>query len=421
MRTSGLGVNGNGATPDRFGLIDISRTLAAFIVVIWHWQLFFFVGERLPADFDRSVQPLYSLLAPFYLQGGIAVNFFFIVSGFIFFWKYEQSIGCGETSSWRFAVARFSRLYPLHLLTLIVVICLQLIHIDIVGRPLVEPDLDFYALLPQLLLATDWGFDVGHAFNLPAWSISSEIVAYFVFFWVARYRLTSFRQVLIYTLVGLVAMATVRGEIADVLYCFFTGGLIAKLYRRTRETHSLAFLLVSLTAFLVGLILVDRNLQGFAFRPAATTMVSALTAVVPSLSALSSKLIGRLTEISVYMPFNLLLFPGFIGLCASGDRFAAPLIRPLASLGNLSYAVYLWHFPLQILCVLTLPALVGTSVAGLYERPSTLILFLVGLTGISWLSFAFYEMPAQRLLRMRLYRWVKPRTSSAVMAEMERL
>jgi len=421
MRTSGLAGNGDGASSDRFVLIDISRTLAAFIVVIWHWQHFFFVGDRLPVGFDRSIQPFYSVLAPFYLQGGIAVNFFFIVSGFIFFWKYEQSIGCGETSSWRFAVARFSRLYPLHLLTLIVVIGLQLIHISIVGQPFANPDLDLYALLPQLLLATDWGFDVGRAFNLPAWSISCEIVAYFAFFLVVRYRLNSFRWVVTYALVGLVAMASVRGEIADVLYCFFIGGLIAKLYRRTQEANSLAFLLLSLSAFLLGLVLVDLNLDGPAFRPVASMMVSALTTIIPPLSALSSKLIGRLTEISVYLQFSLLLFPGFIGLCASGSRFLAPLIRPLAPFGNLSYAVYLWHFPLQILCVLTLPALVDSGAGSLYARPSVLILFLVVLTGVSWLSFACYEMPLQRFLRVRLQRRAPPHASLTALAEMERL
>ena len=65
----------------RFYLLDILRGLASLTVVVWHYQHFFFIApETLPLDFDRSQQPFYWILFPFYEQGLRAVQLFFALS-----------------------------------------------------------------------------------------------------------------------------------------------------------------------------------------------------------------------------------------------------------------------------------------------------------------------------------------------------
>jgi peptidoglycan/LPS O-acetylase OafA/YrhL len=102
---------------ERFYSLDVLRGVAALGVVLWHWQHFFFVGSRLGA-YDASQAPLYSLAFIFYDKGWLGVDLFFSLSGFVFFWLYSARISEGSISTGRFAWLRFSRLYPLHLLTL---------------------------------------------------------------------------------------------------------------------------------------------------------------------------------------------------------------------------------------------------------------------------------------------------------------
>ncbi len=116
-----------------FSGIDILRALAAVIILIWRYQHFYFTAETKIVDglgvIDRTVQPLYWLLYPIYLHGYWAVGFFWAISGFVFSKVYAGR----ETPADTFAVARFARLYPLHLVTLITIACLQILSWNLLG------------------------------------------------------------------------------------------------------------------------------------------------------------------------------------------------------------------------------------------------------------------------------------------------
>ncbi|MBI2732450.1 MAG: acyltransferase [Aquabacterium sp.] len=94
--------------------LELLRFACAVSVLVWHYQHFYFVGAA-PVGFDTARQPLYALLKPFYEAGWLGVQAFWALSGFIFFWKYAQPVAQGQVRARRFAVLRFSRLYPLHL------------------------------------------------------------------------------------------------------------------------------------------------------------------------------------------------------------------------------------------------------------------------------------------------------------------
>jgi peptidoglycan/LPS O-acetylase OafA/YrhL len=89
-----------------------------------------------------------------------------------------------------FAVSRFSRLYPLHLLTLLVVTALQMLYFQRNGSYFIFEVNDAKHFLMHLFFASNWSRNSPFTFNGPAWSLSIEVLLYAMFFVLARTRLT---------------------------------------------------------------------------------------------------------------------------------------------------------------------------------------------------------------------------------------
>jgi peptidoglycan/LPS O-acetylase OafA/YrhL len=128
------------------------------------------------------------ILKPLYLEGWRAVDLFFCLSGFIFYWLYSKKIVSGATSFNEFFVLRFSRLYPLHFVTLMVAAAGQFLMLGCFGSFFVYPNNDLYHFLLQLVFASNWGFEQGNSFNGPVWSVSVEVFLYALFFVVCALR-----------------------------------------------------------------------------------------------------------------------------------------------------------------------------------------------------------------------------------------
>ena len=75
----------------RIYLLDVVRGFAALSVVIFHYRIFYNHTVSLNI-FDMSKQPFYNFLYLIYQNGWIAVQFFFLLSGFIFFKFYLKLI-----------------------------------------------------------------------------------------------------------------------------------------------------------------------------------------------------------------------------------------------------------------------------------------------------------------------------------------
>ncbi|OLF55486.1 acyltransferase family protein [Pseudomonas chlororaphis] len=348
--------------PERLYALDALRGLAALAVVFWHWQHFFFLGS-VPGPLLREEQPLYSVFSLFYRHGGDAVSLFFSLSGFIFFWLFGQALARRELSGRQFFIDRFSRIYPLHLATFVAVALLQKVYAGYTGHGFVYPFNDLYHGLLNLFLAPAWGFEQGWSFNAPAWSISVEVLLYAAFFLLWRYTPAPLSGSALLALVAIWVFPA-QYKISLGVFGFFCGGLayvgVAWLLRRFSGRWVGAAMALACAA--------------------AWWLFAAFGADSPSIKF-------------------ALLFPLTVAAIAACHRWLEPFARRLAWLGDISYASYLLHFPLQIVAALLADKFFpGRAV---FYHPWSLLLFFSVLIVASLLCHLWFERPLQRWLRQR--------------------
>jgi peptidoglycan/LPS O-acetylase OafA/YrhL len=381
--------------PRRFYSLDFIRGLAALAVVFWHWQHFFFAGSTF-VPYEMEQQPFYSVFFLFYQTGWLAVDFFFSLSGFIFFWLYAREIAERDIGGWEFFVLRFSRLYPLHIATLVFVLVAQHWVMARTGDYFVVPFNDLYHGILNLFMASSWGFEKGPSFNGPIWSVSVEVLMYIVFFVVCllfRQRLWAHVAMLALGVVVMVAEPIVgRG-----IFSFFLGGLTFRLYRHVCERGWLPRVLpwaVGIAAALWLFTLLE--VRSPWFWPHVQAL---LQSVLPErLAGLADKAVHGGTRAIVVA----LLFPLSIFSLALLETRRGYLGRRLAMVGNLTYSSYLLHFPLQLV-FFTVLTQNGVSPQFFYGELSMLAFFAV-LIPLCLLSYHYFETPAQRFLRKALLR-----------------
>jgi peptidoglycan/LPS O-acetylase OafA/YrhL len=353
-------------TRPRLQGLDALRGLAALVVVVWHWQHFYRIDGGV-SELAAAAQPLSFLLAPFYRSGWLAVDLFFVLSGFTFCIVYGAKVGRGEVGPREFAVRRLSRLYPLHLATLAAVIFLQLEHVWRHGAPFVYANFDLPHLALNLAGASAWGLEQGYSFNGPFWSVSVELLMYAVFFAAARWLPRSPAIPLLLVALGW-ALLEVPGRqlMARGLFGFGMGWLAGfafeALKARTGRAH------------LAGLI------------------AAALAATAMAMS--SARAWQQL------VPFFVPAFALWILAIGLVDARRPNAARHLAPLGAASYGIYLWHFPLQLAAVLVAESAGFTR--EVFLRTETFIGFLAVLIAVSWIGHRGFEVPARDALRRRM-------------------
>ena len=362
------------AVPQRFHALDVLRGLAALAVVFWHWQNFFLTD---PTGLRLQDQPGYAWFRPLYDSGSLAVDLFFALSGFIFFWLYAERVGQRRVSGAEFLVLRASRLLPLHLVTLLLVAAGQAWYQARHGAAFVYPHNDAWHFVLHLLLIPSIGLEAGHGFNAPVWSVSVEAVLYLLFFLLCRHLRPRWPTLLLLALLGLFVLSRVYLPLGRGVGAFFLGGCVYHLYLwMLRSPH----------------------------RARWTAAVVAAALLLWTLTLLASYTGWSLEQVAWLRIFHwkyptAVLFPVTILALALAETWRGSLGARLAVLGDISYAAYLWHFPLQLAVVLALP-LLGLPLDVL-RTGGSLLLFFVLLLALSLASHRWLEMPAQAALRRR--------------------
>lgn len=142
----------NAAASERLHGLDALRGIAALAVVIMHAHV---LMPEFPDLFPRAY---------------LAVDFFFMLSGYVMARTYEPRLRAGM-SGFKFLAARYKRLWPT--MALGGVLFLPFLAEGTRGQDLV---LWHVALVNLLLLPSPWSGNY-FALNVPAWSIFFELVA----------------------------------------------------------------------------------------------------------------------------------------------------------------------------------------------------------------------------------------------------
>jgi len=244
------------------------RGIAAIFVVMHHSSLFFgsFVPITTTAFFENS---------------WIWVDFFFILSGFILTYSYGNFFAKKITirSYKKYLQARFARIYPLHLFTLVwafaavATICYLADGID----PSLNDFFNLKAFLPSLLLIQDLHLYKSSPLNFPAWSLSAEWCTYLLFPFVVPLVLKRgvLQKILlalfvivtylaIYYLLGPISVAKPDGRpkinlVADfgLLRCIagFSAGMVLHFFYERRAGFSILKRSASFLLFCLGAII----------------------------------------------------------------------------------------------------------------------------------------------------------------------
>lgn len=278
-------------------------------------------------------------------------------------------------STQQFFILRFSRLYPLHICTLFVVMAAQIFYREGYGENFAYPFNDTWHFLLNLSLLPSIGLEQGYSFNAPVWSVSVEVVLYSLFFIICWYAKTRLIYLVGLSLVGLFLIPEVYTPIGRGVASFFLGGCTFYLYKYIlHHNHQLNY-------------------------TRALTVVSValwLMAIYFSFTGLSVSRIPLIWRFPTIFPV-VILFPITILSLALLEANRLIVIRRLTFLGDISYSTYLWHFPLQLFFMLAIPYF-GETTKIFYSTGSLLLFFLLLIT-ISLLSYHCLEMPAQRYIR----------------------
>ncbi|PEQ10695.1 hypothetical protein B2G71_21180 [Novosphingobium sp. PC22D] len=152
--------------PGHFDALTGIRGVAAWLVVFYHIRatLTGIVPEGVIAVFAR---------------GYLAVDLFFVLSGFVMWYNYAGRLADGRGLAVRdFFWRRFARIWPLHAAILLAFVGFAVLLLA-TGRPV--EGMPFAELPLHVLLIQNWGFTSALTWNDPAWSISTETGAYLVF------------------------------------------------------------------------------------------------------------------------------------------------------------------------------------------------------------------------------------------------
>jgi peptidoglycan/LPS O-acetylase OafA/YrhL len=353
------------------------RGIAAILVVIFHFEIVLVLF--LPRETSKLFSKCY-----------LMVDLFFIMSGFIIYHVYGEFFKheIQKATFNKYIRARLARVYPLHIFTLILTVIL------VVSQQFKWNELfNLHAIPTHVFMLQSFGLHSIYTWNVPAWSISAEFVAYIIFpifaFLIYRYKnitpiVVSALIIFIYWLLAF-KFSKENGttgrynldQTFDYGYLrgiagFLAGGMIYHLYLK-KMFHFLKADTILVILFVLLFACLHYGVTDLAFIPVFLLLV---------LSAAYNT--GRVKRI-----FN--------------NRF-------LQWLGDISYSVYLMQFPLMIFVIVSLPHL-GITWNGVYslhlpywQAALCCLLFLAVLIGISALSYQYIERPFRKLINSKISR-----------------
>lgn len=291
--------------------ITFTRFIAALAVVIFHEGLL--------------VYPFTIPLLTFFLQrGGLAVTYFFVLSGFILtvvYYPKKTKINLKD-----FYLARFARIYPVYFISLVVFIAF-FIAFNLKG-------IQINNVLLSLFMLQSWITNSLQAINGPAWSLSVEFFFYLIFPFIVVFiaKLTR-RNRLFFILISIL--------ITSLLYIIFNPYL-------STVSNNLRFNpIFHLNSFFIGIV---TGLYFLEIKKKDIKLKPFLLICIPIILFSLMILINTAFMNRLYIVLSASLFAIFIlGLSLDSSKISKVFSsRLLIILGEISYGVYILQVPVKV-------------------------------------------------------------------------
>ena len=363
------------STKPHYPLLDGLRGVAAIIVVTFH------LTEPLgTGHLDTLVN-----------HGYLAVDFFFLLSGFVIGYAYDDRWPTMTIGT--FLKRRFERLQPMVVLGMTLgalgfyftdSTIWPLIHTVPLWKMLLVLFIG-YTILPVPLSLDIRGWQEMHPLNSVGWSLFFEYLANILY--ALGIRKLSNLALGALVLVAALALAhlaitspagdvsggwtlnveQVRVGLTRTMYPFFAGLLLSRVAKPTRIKH--AFLGCSL--------------------------VLALVLYMPRIGGADHVWLNGIYEaVCIILVFPLLVYVG-----ASGMGQTQTESRLCKFLGDISYPLYLVHYPLVYFYVAWISNNKGVTLAQVWPYA---VLILLGGIALAYASLKWYDEPVRRWLRTKL-------------------
>lgn len=360
---------------NHYEILDGLRGVAAIFVVIFHLFEAFSGGNHLQQIINH---------------GYLAVDFFFVLSGFVIGYAYDDR--WGKLTLGDFFKRRLIRLHPMIVLGMIIgaigfyfsaspILFPQLINVPFWKMLLVM--LIGFTLLPVPLSMDIRGWGEMHPLNGPAWTLFFEYIANLLYALFIRKFSNRVLSVLVFlagcALIHL-AVTSPNGDVVGgwsiepaqfrigltrLLYPFFAGLLLSRIFKPGQIKN--AFIWCSLMIII----------------------------------ALSFPRVGGSENLwmnGLYDSLSIIfLFPLIVYMGASGEIKGKYISKVCRFLGNISYPVYITHYPL--IYIFTSWA-IDNKIPLSHAWPVGLLVLLLAIA-IAYGSLKLYDIPVRRWLTNR--------------------
>lgn len=300
---------------DRLQWLDGARGVAAFYVVLHHVQLISYGG------FPANIGPWF---VGWLLYGHLAVAAFIVISGFSLTIGLTTNGLRTRNGDWAFLVRRFWRIVPPYWFAL--ALASALVMAGLITSPSGEPVQVRDVIIHALLLQDTFG-------NVPPngvfWSIAVEWHIYFLF----PALLWSFRRF------GALPTAIATVVIVISQYLLASQLPAAALFDRFTPQFLLLFVFGMVAAVFSG-------------RPSYSDYAAMLLLIIMPAFAVGASILGSPTIVANYfmvdIVFGLAVMGGFLAIASGKLRAlrAALSWRPLVTLGEFAFSLYLVHAPI---------------------------------------------------------------------------
>lgn len=335
----------------------------------------------------------------------LLVDLFFVLSGFVICHSYGNRIETGRDAA-KFVWVRLGRLYPLHLTFLFVFLGFEIAkyfgetYYGLTAHTKAFTSNNAFAFLSNVLLIQGLGIQEKETFNLPSWSISTELYAYVLF--AATLLLFKSRA----------TVCLISGFLIGASMLLDSGKLDHNFFRCVE-----GFFLGVITYHSYVALLARRVFSGeHSWRRDLPGMLT----VTGLLMFLSTKDGNSLDAFVLLLAAMLILS---VAITPKGRLTTFLEVGPLAWLGRISYSVYMVHMAvIWLFCQVLRLGLHTPRVFDLNgdplltPHPLTGLLFLIAAVAcilfLSHLTYTHIEEPCRRASKRIAEKWFPPSTTT---------